>query len=205
MYKANSSTINLRKQQAYAANPDIALIRGKAYYKNNSYSIRNKTLKAYYRNHQLNKEHRRQGYIKSVHKVLDKRRIARLVVGSICKKYNKIRATLPSFTTRCISLVVKKMSSKTLAGKHLSAEHLVKTSLYYRETYQREFVKAFQHLRSSVYWHHYLRLRNLQLVILARYKAFYVGKACIQVIQNYFFQKCVIMIMLLMGKKSHVS
>ena len=150
MYKANSSTINLRKRQAYTANPDVALIRGKAYYKNNSYSIRNKTLKAYYHNHQLNKERRRQGYIKSVHKVLDKRRIARLVVGSICKKYNKIRATLPSFTTRCISLVVKKMNSKTLAGKHLSAEHLVKTSLYYRETYQREFVKAFQHLRSSV-------------------------------------------------------
>ena len=42
------------------------------------------------------------------------------------------------------------MSSKTLAGKHLSAEHLVKTSLYYHETYQREFVTAFQHLRSSV-------------------------------------------------------
>ena len=42
------------------------------------------------------------------------------------------------------------MSSKTFAGKHLSAEHLVKTSLYYREAYQRKFVKAFQHLQSSV-------------------------------------------------------
>ena len=54
IYKANSSTINLRKRQGYAANPDVAVIGGKAYYKNNSYSIRNKTLKAYYHNHQLN-------------------------------------------------------------------------------------------------------------------------------------------------------
>ena len=82
--------------------------------------------------------------------MLDQTHISRLVVSAVCKKYRKIRTLLPAVTNRHISLLVKKMTSKTFAGRHFAAHHLLKSSLQYRDIYQREFVKTFHNLRNAV-------------------------------------------------------
>jgi len=115
-YRANSAAINLNKRQVYAANRDRALARAKAYYKKNSFTITNKNLQAYYRNHEVNKEWQRVAYKASANRLLDRHHISRLVVRSIYKKYNKIREVLPGITTRHVSLLVKKTVNKNTLG-----------------------------------------------------------------------------------------
>ena len=149
-YEANSTAINFKKRETYAANRDRILARAKAYYEKNSFTISDKNLQTYYRNHEDNKKRNRKAYKTSSNRFLDRKRISRLVVSSVCKKYRKIRTLLPAVTTRHISLLVKKMTSKTFAGRHFAADHLLKSSLQYRDIYQHEFVKTFHNLRNAV-------------------------------------------------------
>ena len=149
-YKANSTAINLKKRETYAANRERILARAKAYYEKNSFNISDKNLQNYYLNHEDNKKQNRIAYKTSNNRLLDRTCISRLVVSAVCKKYRKIRTLLPAVTNKHISLLVKKMTSKTFAGRHFVAHHLLKSSLQYRDIYQREFVKTFHNLRNAV-------------------------------------------------------
>ena len=76
-------------------------------------------------------------------KILDKRRISRLVACSVSKKYSKMRGDMPLTTTAYICRIVNKMKGKSYASKHLEAQYFVNTCLQYREMHKSEFIKHF--------------------------------------------------------------
>ena len=98
-YHAKPSPVKRRVLDAYHKHPSPAKRRALDAYRVNPSHIKRRALETYYKEHDLNKGKKRQMYKENCVKILDKRRISRLVACSISKRYSKMRGDMPLITT----------------------------------------------------------------------------------------------------------
>ena len=149
-YHVNPSPIKRRALNAYHRHPSPVKQRVLHAYRANPSPIKRRALEAYYKEHDLNKGKRRQLYKQNCAKILDKRRISRLVARSVTKKYSKMRGNVPLTTTAYICKILNKMKRRSYASKHFEAQHLINSCLQYREMHKSAFIKQFHQLLASV-------------------------------------------------------
>ena len=148
-YHANRLSIWLRKKEAHASNPSPAKRRMREAYNLHPSPIKRRVLKAYFETHDINKRTRRQLY--KDNRVLDKRRISKLLACSIFSKYSKICSDGPATNTAAyIYRLVKKMTGTSHVAKHTTAQHLVNTCKQYRRFHKADFTKQFHSLCTKV-------------------------------------------------------
>ena len=83
-------------------------------------------------------------------RVLDRRRISKLVACTILNKYSKIYTDVPATTAGYIYKLTKQIKGKSYVDKHTTAQYLVNTCKHYRGSHKAEFIKQFHHLRTAV-------------------------------------------------------
>ena len=147
-YKSNPSPKRRRAREAYHINPSPIKRRALDSYKANPSPVKRRALKSYYRKHELNKIKRRHLY--RYNRVLDRRRISKLVACAILNKYSKICIDVPATTAGYIYRLTKQIKGKSYVDKHTTAQYLVNTCKHYRGSHTAEFIKTFHHLRTAV-------------------------------------------------------
>jgi len=78
--------------------------------------------------------------------LIDQRRLQKLVVYSITKKYDKLSNSVCTKTSNYIHKLIRNTSEL----KHLEAENLVRSCLCYRNIHCKQFITSFKKLRSTI-------------------------------------------------------
>ena len=147
-YSNNPSPKQRRARNAYKINPSPIKRRAMHSYNINPSPVKRRALEAYYKKHELNKIKRRQLYRDN--RVLDRRRISKLVACSVLNKYSKICVDVPATAAGYIYRLTKQIKGRSYVDKHTTAQYLVNTCKHYRGSHKAKFIKQFHHLRNAV-------------------------------------------------------